>query len=93
MSEKENKKEADAVKAIRTLTGVVSSNKMDKTITVLVERKIKHPMYGKYIKRSTKIHAHDENNTCNEGDTVAIAESRPISLTKQWRLVEIIKKL
>ena len=88
MSEKDTKKE----KTSRTLTGRVLSNRMDKTITVLVERKIKHPMYGKYIKRSSKIHAHDENNTCSEGDTVTISESRPISKTKQWRLVEVITK-
>jgi len=92
MSEKDTKEETKATKSIRTLEGVVLSNKMDKTITVLVERKIKHPVYGKYIKRSTKIHAHDENNICSEGDTVAIAESRPISRTKQWQLVEIITK-
>ena len=73
--------------------GVVVSNKMDKTITVLVERKIKHPVYGKYIKRSTKIHAHDEKNICEKGDTVAICESRPISKTKQWKLVEVITKV
>jgi len=88
MSEKEIKDK----KTVRTLSGVVVSNKMDKTITVLVERKIKHPRYGKYIKRSTKIHAHDEKNICNEGDVVSISEVRPISKTKQWQLVEVITK-
>jgi small subunit ribosomal protein S17 len=76
----------------RTLQGVVVSNKMDKTIVVLVERKIKHPIYGKYIKRSTKIHAHDLNNSCNEGDMVIIAESRPISRTKRWALERVVSK-
>lgn len=79
-------------KVIRTLQGKVISTKMDKTIVVLVERKIKHPIYGKYIKRSTKIHAHDEANACKEGDIVAIAESRPISKTKSWKLVEVVVK-
>ena len=79
-------------KVIRTLRGKVVSDKMDKTIVVLVGRKIKHPMYGKYIKRSSKIHAHDEENICSMGDTVVIAEFRPISHTKQWQLVEIVEK-
>jgi small subunit ribosomal protein S17 len=79
-------------KAARTLRGQVVSNKMDKTIVVLVVRKIKHPVFGKYIKRSSKIHAHDEKNICHEGDTVIIAETRPISRTKRWQLVEIIEK-
>jgi small subunit ribosomal protein S17 len=83
----------EKTKVIRTLTGKVVSNKMDKTIVVLVVRKIKHPVYGKYIKRSTKIHAHDEANICHEGDTVIIAESRPISRTKNWQLVEVIEKV
>lgn len=76
----------------RTLQGKVISDKMDKTIVVLVERKVKHPVYGKYIKRSSKIHAHDEGNVCHEGDWVIIAESRPISKTKQWKLVEVLRK-
>jgi small subunit ribosomal protein S17 len=76
----------------RTLTGTVISNKMDKTVTVLIERKVKHPLYGKYIKRSTKLHIHDENNECNEGDVIAIKECRPHSKTKSWDLVEVIKK-
>ncbi len=74
----------------RTATGKVVSNKMDKTITVLVERRVKHPVYGKYITRSSKLHAHDEQNQCNIGDTVTVAESRPISKSKTWKLVEIV---
>ncbi|MFK5894147.1 MAG: 30S ribosomal protein S17 [Pseudomonadota bacterium] len=76
----------------RTLTGTVISNKMDKTVTVLIERKVKHPLYGKYIKRSTKLHIHDEKNECNEGDVISIKECRPHSKTKSWNLVEVIKK-
>jgi len=79
-------------KVVRTLRGSVISNKMDKTIVVLIVRKIKHPLYGKYIKRSTKIHAHDEKNICKEGDVVIITESRPISRTKRWKLQEIVSK-
>ncbi len=76
--------------AIRTLTGKVVSDKMDKTATVLIERKVKHPVYGKYIRRSTKLHIHDENNTCREGDLVTIQECRPYSRTKSWMLVEVV---
>ena len=76
----------------RTATGRVVSDKMDKTITVLVERKTKHPIYGKYVKRSTKLHAHDENNECGIGDTVQITECRPISKTKSWKLVKVVEK-
>jgi len=76
----------------RTLQGRVVSNKMDKSVTVLVERQVKHPLYGKYIKRSTKIHAHDENNQCQEGDVVTIEQCRPISKTKAYRLVEIVER-
>ena len=76
----------------RTLTGRVSSNKMDKSITVEVERKVKHPIYGKYIRRSTKVHAHDEQNECNIGDTVTVEQCRPISKSKTWRLVRIIER-
>ena len=79
-------------KRVRTETGRVISNKMDKTITVLVERKVKHPLYGKYIRRSSKFHAHDENNQCQEGDVVTIAECRPISKSKTWRLVEVVER-
>lgn len=74
----------------RTLTGRVISDKMDKTRTVLVERTVKHPKYGKYIKRSTKLHAHDEDNSCRSGDLVMIEECRPISKTKAWRLHKIV---
>ena len=77
--------------AVRTVTGRVISNKMDKTITVLVERQVKHPLYGKYIKRSSKLKAHDENNECREGDLVAIAQCRPISRHKSWRLVNVVE--
>ena len=75
----------------RTATGKVVSNKMDKTITVLIERRVKHPVYGKYITRSSKIHAHDEANSCGIGDTVVVAESRPISKSKTWKLVEVVE--
>lgn len=79
-------------KRLRTVTGKVVSSKMDKTVTVLVERLVKHPMYGKYLRRSTKFKAHDEENTCNEGDVVTIAECRPISKNKSWRLVEVVER-
>ena len=78
-------------KVKRSLTGKVVSNKMDKSITVLIERRVKHPVYGKYITKSTKLHAHDENNVCKEGDVVTIAETRPISKTKAWTLVEVVE--
>ena len=71
------------------LTGKVVSAKADKTITVLIERKVKHPVYGKFIRRSTKLHVHDEANTCNDGDIVTIEECRPLSKTKCWRLVKV----
>jgi len=77
---------------IRTVQGRVTSNKMDKTITVMVERTVKHPIYGKFIKRSTKLHAHDEANVCNEGDVVTITECRPLSKSKTWMLVEVVTK-
>ena len=76
---------------LRTLSGRVVSNKMDKTITVLVERVVKHPVYGKYIKRSTKLMAHDEQNQCSEGDIVSITSCRPISKNKTFKLVEIVE--
>jgi len=82
----------EETKVIRTLTGRVVSNKMDKTVTVLVERKIKHPKYGKYIKRSTKLYAHDEENSCQNGDFVEIEPSRPLSKTKAWRLHKIVTR-
>jgi len=75
----------------RTLTGKVISNKMDKSITVLIERRVQHPMYGKFIRRSTKLHAHDEGNVCKEGDIVTIAECRPMSKTKNWILVQVVE--
>ena len=76
----------------RTQTGRVVSNKMDKSVTVLLERQIKHALYGKYIKRSTKVLAHDEENSCGEGDKVIIAECRPLSKSKSWRVVEILER-
>lgn len=72
--------------------GLVTSNKMEKTITVAVERKVKHPIYGKFLKKTTKFHAHDETNQCGIGDTVRIMETRPLSKSKRWRLVEVIEK-
>jgi small subunit ribosomal protein S17 len=79
-------------KSRKTRIGIVSSNKMTKTITVAVERKIKHPIYGKFLKKTTKFHAHDDANAAGIGDTVRIMETRPLSKTKRWRLVEIIEK-
>jgi small subunit ribosomal protein S17 len=73
----------------KTKTGIVSSDKMNKTITVAVERKVKHPIYGKFVKKTTKFHAHDEKNEAKPGDVVKIVETRPLSKTKRWRLVEI----
>jgi len=75
----------------RTLVGTVTSDKMDKTITVMTERRIKHPKYGKFIKRSTKVHAHDEANACNIGDTVLIKECPPVAKSKSWTLVEVLE--
>ncbi|MGS2721464.1 30S ribosomal protein S17 [Paraglaciecola aestuariivivens] len=76
----------------RTVQGRVVSNKMDKSITVAVERKVKHPIYGKFIKRTTKLHAHDETNQCNEGDVVTVRECRPLSKSKNWMLVDVVTK-
>ncbi len=76
----------------KTRTGVVRSSKMDKTIIVSVERRVKHPIYGKFVKKTTKFHAHDEKNECGVGDIVRIMETRPLSKTKRWRLVEIVEK-
>lgn len=76
----------------KTRTGVVTSDKMAKTITVAVERKVKHPIYGKFIKKTTKFHAHDEKEECGVGDVVTIMETRPLSKTKRWRLVEVVEK-
>lgn len=80
-------------KVRKTRTGVVSSNKMDKTITVSVERKVKHPIYGKFLKKTTKFMAHDEKNECSIGDTVKIMETRPLSKNKSWRMIEVIEKV
>jgi len=79
-------------KVVRSMSGRVVSDKMDKTVTVLVERKVKHPLIGKVIRRSKKFHAHDENNECHEGDLVVIEESRPLSKTKTWRVSKIVEK-
>ena len=76
----------------RVLTGKVVSNSRDKTIAVLIERKVRHPIYKKYIKRSTKVHAHDEKNECGLGDVVRVSESKPFSKTKNWVLIEVIEK-
>ncbi|WP_177420139.1 30S ribosomal protein S17 [endosymbiont of Lamellibrachia barhami] len=76
----------------RTLVGQVVSSAMDKSITVSIERQVKHPLYGKYIRRSTKVLAHDESNECNQGDTVMVEQCRPMSKTKKWRLVKVIER-
>ena len=79
-------------KVLRIQTGSVVSDKMDKSATVLIERKVKHPIYGKFVKKSTKLHIHDEKNECGIGDTVQISECRPISKTKSWTLVKVVEK-
>ena len=79
-------------KVTRTVTGRVISDKMAKSAVVMIERKVRHALYGKYIRRSTKLHIHDENNECQTGDTVSIEECRPISKTKSWRLVKVIDR-
>lgn len=79
-------------KAARTVTGRVASDKMNKTITVVVERMVRHPVYGKYVRRSTKIHAHDELNECRQGDLVAVQHCRPLAKTKSWRLVKVLER-
>ena len=88
MSEQTNKPE----KAQRTIEGRVVSNKMQKTVTVLLERQVQHPLYGKIVRRSTKVHAHDEKGECKEGDMVRITECRPLSKTKNWRVVEVLSR-
>lgn len=90
----ENKEmqEAPAQKMRKTRTGVVSSNSMDKSITVVIERKLRHPIYGKFVKKSKKLMAHDESNDCNVGDTVKITECRPLSKRKRWKLVEVLER-
>ena len=82
-----------AEKSARTLTGRVSSDKMDKTITVVIERLVRHPLYGKYMRRSTKLHAHDESNECRTGDLVMIEQCRPLAKTKAWRLVKVLERV
>ena len=82
----------ETTKKLHTVDGRVVSNKMDKTVTVLVERQVKHALYGKYLRRSTKLHAHDADNACNEGDVVRIAECAPMSKTKNWRGVAILAR-
>lgn len=82
----------ETAKTGRVLTGRVSSNKGDKTITVTIERRVRHPLYKKYVRRSSKVRAHDEANVCNEGDVVTICQCRPISKTKAWKLVEIVTR-
>jgi small subunit ribosomal protein S17 len=83
---------SETQKSQRTIEGRVVSNKMQKTVTVLLERQVQHPLYGKIVRRSTKVHAHDENNECKEGDVVRIAESRPLSKTKNWRVVKVVTR-
>ena len=83
---------SEQTKTQRTIEGRVVSNKMNKTVTVLLERQVQHPLYGKIIRRSTKVHAHDENGQCKEGDVVRIAECRPLSKTKNWRVVEVVTR-
>ncbi len=86
--------EQNIVRNLRKIrTGVVTSNKMDKTITIAIERKVKHPLYGKFVKKTSKFHAHDENNECSIGDTVKVMETRPMSKLKRWRLVEVVEKV
>jgi small subunit ribosomal protein S17 len=83
---------SEETKVQRSVTGRVVSDKMDKTATVLIERMVRHPVYGKYIRRSTKLHVHDEDNSCRLGDTVRISETRPLSKTKSWTLVEVVER-
>lgn len=83
---------SEAKKTERRIVGRVSSNKADKTITVVVERQVKHALYGKLLRKTTKLHAHDEKNECKEGDLVAIVETRPLSATKHFKLVEVLEK-
>jgi len=84
---------SEEAKKNRRLTGRVVSNTMDKSITLVVERRVKHPLYGKFIRRSTKIHAHDEPNACNLGDLVTVEQCRPLSKTKSWRVLDILEKV
>ncbi|HRO63865.1 30S ribosomal protein S17 [Thermomonas sp.] len=82
----------EQTRKLRTVEGRVVSNKMDKTVTVLIERQVQHALYGKYIRRSTKLHAHDADNSCHEGDVVRLAECAPLSKTKNWRVVEVVTR-
>lgn len=91
MSER-TEKNTEGQKSLRTVTGEVISNKMDKTASVSISRVVKHPLYGKYIRRTTKVLVHDEDNACNTGDVVSIAECRPFSKRKAWRVVEILER-
>lgn len=84
--------ETEQNKSQRTATGRVISDKMNKTVVVQIERKVKHPLYGKYVRRFSKMYAHDEENACRKGDLVLIEQSRPLSKTKRWKLVEILKR-
>ena len=93
MAENTNTAATESRNLRKTRIGVVTSNKMTKTITVAVERKVKHPIYGKFVKKTTKFHAHDEKNEASIGDVVRIMETRPMSKTKRWRLVEIVEKV
>jgi len=83
---------SETTKTARTLVGQVVSNRMEKTISVLVERRVEHPLYRKYVRKSTKLLAHDENNECNKGDTVSIEECRPLSKNKSWRLQRVLER-
>ncbi len=83
---------SEETKTARTLVGQVVSNRMDKTIAVMIERRVEHPLYRKYVRKSTRLLAHDENNECSEGDTVAIEECRPISKNKSWRLQRVLER-
>lgn len=83
---------SEQIETNRTLQGRVVSNAMDKGITVLVERRVKHPLYGKYVRRSTKVHAHDEQNECHVGDMVIVEQCRPLSKTKKWRFIKLIER-
>ncbi len=94
MAEQQQSAESTETRNLRKeRVGVVTSNKMDKTIVVAIERKVKHPIYGKFIKKTTRFHAHDEKNEASIGDLVRIMETRPMSKTKRWRLVEIVEKV
>ncbi len=83
---------SEEAKVARTMTGRVTSNKMNKTVTVVIERLVRHPVYGKYIRRSTKLHAHDEQNECRQGDLVMIKQCRPLAKTKAWTLVKVLDR-